>query len=92
MKINATRSRRFIVVSKDADDKGSATEFGASKEEACAGMMAFGFQRSMQAEGFHNQRVFVINATTGETIEHMIDRNNGRASTKPAEPITNVYT
>ena len=92
MKINARRSRRHIVVSKDADDKGTAMEFGASKDESCAGMMAFGLIKSMQSEGFFNQRVFVIDDITGKTIEHLVDRNTGRASTQPAEPITRLYT
>lgn len=91
MRLNPTRSRSFVVVSQDADDNGHATELGAATEESRAGLIAFGFIKQMQSEGFHNQRYFVIHTKSGETKEYKVDRNGGRGSIEPAAPITQIY-
>lgn len=90
--INAKRSRRFVVCTKGEEDSAAATEYGASKDQSCASLMAFNLCKANHAEGFHKERYFVVDTKTGETIEHLVDRNSGRSSTQPAEPITRVYT
>lgn len=91
MKINATRSRRFVVCTTDALDNGTATEYGASNERSHASLMAFSLCKTQQSEGFHKERYFVVDAKTGETTEHLVDRHSGRSSIQPAEAITRFY-
>lgn len=90
MKISATRSRRFVVVSCKPGEETQLSEQGAAPSEALAGCIAFGLIRFLQNEGF-NDRFFVVDVKYGATHEYLIDKNSKRSSIIRLEtPITNI--